>query len=189
MLQILQSGRVDQATSPRLTCVEQEIRVSKRNSILRSYGAVDCSSQVASRRCARPSMTEQPRASQRVCPGRAWNEGTRRQHPGPGHSPPSLATGHTGAEDWTRSFSASSVLESHRSPILRTPGRRGSALFVGEGICFYSLQDLESVHHTTCQTQFLSCRPAPRMPPCSPKPTFPHPAAHRSRLEYISHER
>ena len=175
MLQILQSGRVDQATSPRLTCVEQEIRVSKRNSILRSYGAVDCSSQVASRRCARPSMTEQPRASQRVCPGRAWNEGTRRQHPGPGHSPPSLATGRTGAEDWTRSFSVSPVPALRRSPMLRAPGRRGRALCVGEGSCFYDLHKRESVRHTTCQTGFLSSRPDPSLPPCSPDANSPTP--------------
>lgn len=92
------------------------------------------------------------------------------------------------AEDWTRSFSASSVLKSHRSPILHAPGRQGRALFVGEDSCLYSLHRRESVHYTTCQAQFLSCRRAPRMPPCSPTPIFPGPSTYRSRLEYASHE-
>lgn len=56
-----------------------------------------------------------PRASQQACPGRAGTEGTRRQHPEPGHSLPSLEAGHSGAEDWAGRLSASSV---HASPPL-----------------------------------------------------------------------
>ena len=49
MLRSSQSGRVYQAASPRLTCVEQEIRVVQGNSILRPYCAVGCSGRVVGR--------------------------------------------------------------------------------------------------------------------------------------------
>ena len=44
-----QSGRVYQATIPRLTCVEQEVRLVQGDPIIRSYWIVNCSSRVAGR--------------------------------------------------------------------------------------------------------------------------------------------
>ena len=175
MLRSSQPGRMDQATSPRLTCVEQEIRVGQDSLTLRSYCAVGCSRWVASRGCARLPRIERPRTSQRACPDCAWNEGTRRQHPGPGHLPPSLTTVHPGTGPWTWRGSASSVRDSRRSPMFRAPGRRGCALCVGEGSCFYGLHKRESALHTACQAPFLPCRSAPGLPPCSPTPVSPTP--------------
>ena len=175
MLRSSQSGRLHQATSPKHTCVEQDFRVVQGKPIFQSYCAVGCGSRVASRGCAHFPRTERPRVSQRTCPGRAWKKGTRPHCPGPGHSPPLLATGHTSAEDWAGRPSASSVRESRRSPILHTLDRRSRALCVGEGSCFYSLHKRESAHHTACQAPFLSRRSARRQPPCSPTPIPPNP--------------
>ena len=175
MLRSSQSGRVYQAASPRLTCVEQEIRVVQGNFIFQSYCAVGCCSQTAGRLSARLPGTERPLASPRPYLGRAWKEGTRRHRPGPSHSPPSLATGRTSAEDWAGRPPASFILESGRLPMFRAPGRRGCALCVGEGSCFYGLHKRESALHTACQTQFLSCKSAPRLPPRSPTPVSPTP--------------
>ena len=141
--------------------------------ILRSYCGVGCGSQVPSRRCAHLPRTERPRVSQRACPGRAWNEGTWRQHPGLGHSPPSLATDSTGAEHWTGRLSASPVPEHLRSPFMCAPSRQGRALFAGEGNCFYGLHNNESIHHTACQAPILTRRSVPRPSPCSTAPMSP----------------
>ena len=173
MLRSSQSGRVYQAASPRLTCVEQEILVGQGDPNLQLYCAVGCSSRVASRGCTHLPRTERPCVSQRTCPGRTWNESTRHHHPGPGHALPSLVTGHTGAENRAGRPSASSVGESRRSPVMRAPGCRGCALCVGEGSCFYGLHQNESIHHTTSQAPFLPCRSFPRLPPCSPTPVSP----------------
>lgn len=138
-------------------------------------------------------MRELPkdRAAARQPAGLPWTcveEGTRRHHPGPSHSPPLLETGRTSAEDWAGRPPASSVPALRRSPIVRALGRRGCALFVSENSSFFSLQKCESVHQTTCQARFLSCRSAPSLPLCSPSST-PLTRHAPFRLEDITHAR
>ena len=47
ILRSSQPGRTDQATHPRLTCVEQEVRVGQEDPLFQSHCAVGCSSQTA----------------------------------------------------------------------------------------------------------------------------------------------